>query len=148
MYLGLKTGPLRPILWYCFMGALLLYSSSRLPPNLAPNTNWIQKNRSTINLIEDAPYPVPSFICLKIPGKRTPSMLPNRCLFGESCPFPEPYLTCLLNSSIYILLIKINFTLLSKALGKERPHVPQNGDPMESDTNIQSCTWHILWRPK
>ena len=57
--------------------------------------------------------------CLKISGKQTPSRLPVS-------------LTHLSNSSIDILLIKKNFTLLSKALGKDLPHVPQNGAPAET----------------
>jgi hypothetical protein len=40
---------------------------------------------------------------------------------------------------ITFFLIK-TFTLLSKALGKERPpsHVPQNGAPIETDAHFQS----------
>ena len=41
----------------------------------------------------------------------------------ERDPFPVPSFTCLSNSSIRVLLIKRNFTPLSKALGKERPHM-------------------------
>jgi hypothetical protein len=43
-----------------------------------------------------------------------------------------PSFTCLSNSSISVLLLKRNFTLLSKALGKERlPMVSKTGSPLK-----------------
>jgi len=86
-------------------------------------------------------------LSLKIPGKPIPSRLPNGGLFGESCPFPEPSPTCLSNSSINILLIERNFTLLLKALGKECPHVPHNGAPMETHRFPEPYLAHPLGSP-
>jgi hypothetical protein len=57
----------------------------------------------------------------KFPVNQPKSRLPNGGPFGESCLFSESSLACLLNSSINILLIKRNFALLLKALGKECP---------------------------
>jgi hypothetical protein len=59
--------------------------------------------------------------------------------YEESRPFPETSFTCFSNSSIKVL-IKKNFTLPLKALGKEHPHVPQNGAPMETNAHFQIVT--------
>ena len=62
------------------------------------------------------------YLSLKSPSKRTPFRFPNRGPYGDSCPFTEP--------SSHISQIphknsrnKRNFSLLSKALGKERPYM-------------------------
>ena len=63
-------------------------------------------------------------------------MFPNRGPYGESCPFPEPSFTCLSNSTIKVLLIKRYFTLLSKALGKERPPMFPKTGPLWKQTPV------------
>jgi len=63
------------------MGALVLDSSSRLLPDLAPNINWIQKIGAQINSIRDAPYLEPSFICL---SKFLVNQPPPGCPTGAS----------------------------------------------------------------
>jgi hypothetical protein len=101
------------------MEALVLHRSSELPQTQSPNIIWIQRKGAKINLISDPLFPESSFMSLKSLCKQTPSWLLNGGFYIESCPFPEPSFTCLSNSS-KVLLIK-NFTLPSKALGKERP---------------------------
>ena len=53
----------------------------------------------------------------KSAGKRTPSRFPHGGPYGESCRSPQPSFTCLLNSSIKVLLIKKKSH--SKALRKQ-----------------------------
>ena len=111
------------------------HSKSRLLPDLAPNTNWIQKLEAQIHLIIVPPFPEPSICLSKVPAKHPPLGFPTGASSeGAALPitfcyvsFPEPSVTCLLNPSIKVLLIKRNFTLLSKALGKERPSFPNTG---------------------
>jgi len=66
------------------MGALILHRSSQLPPDSAPNIIWIQRKGVQINLIQDAPFPEPSFICLsKVLVNEPPPGSPMRPLWGE-----------------------------------------------------------------
>jgi len=67
MHLGLKTAPLCLILWCQFMGALVLHSSFRLPPD--SNIIQIQRIGAHINLIRDAAFPGPSICLSKFPVK-------------------------------------------------------------------------------
>jgi hypothetical protein len=59
---------------------MVLHSNSRLPPDSAPNTIWIQK-RAQIKLkklISDAPFPEPSLICpSKVPVNEPPPGSPE-----------------------------------------------------------------------
>ena len=59
-----------------------------------------------------------------------PFQVPHGAAYGENYSFPVPSFTCLSNSSTRVLLIKSNFTLLSRALGKEpTPVVPKTEPP-------------------
>ena len=68
--------------------------------------------------------------------QRNLSRFPNEGPYGEIYPFPVPSFTCLSNSSTRVLLIKRNFTPLSKALGKELPPMVH----MATDAHFQSRT--------
>ena len=143
MYLGLKTGSL------CPMGALVLHSSSRVPPdsvcyhNLDPkeSPNYIKKKC----FVSRAPL----HLSFKSPGKGTPSTLPNWYPYGESCPFPEPSFSFISNSSINVLPIQNKF--LPSLEGPRKgasPMFPENGAPMERDAHFLSLTWRILQGPQ
>jgi len=83
--------------------------------------NWIQRKAAQNHLIRDAPPPVSSSIYhSKVPVLETPPGSLRGPLWRE-LPFPEPSLTYPWISSIKVLPIKRNLTLLSKALEKEHP---------------------------
>jgi hypothetical protein len=52
MHLGLKMGPLCPIIWYQVKGALFLYWSSRWPQTSTLNIFWVQEKGAQICLSE------------------------------------------------------------------------------------------------
>ena len=64
------------------------------------------------------------FIHLKVPGKCYPFQVPQRHLYGEECPAPEPFLH--------------NFIRLSKSPVREPPSGFPNGATTERDTRHQS----------
>ena len=99
------------------------------PQTQAPNIIQIQRKGTQINLIRDTPFPEPRFICLsKGPVNEPPPVSSRGHPHGQSCPFPAPSYIRLTNSSIKGLPIRKKFTLLSKALGKERhPMFPKTG---------------------
>ena len=126
------------------MGALALHRSSRLPSDSGSQHNLDPKKGAHINLIRDAPFPEPSFICLsKGPVNEPPPVSLRGGPYGESCPFPEPSHTCLTHSSIKVLLIKKIFTLLLKALGKERPPIISKIGALWKQTSISRALFGI-----
>jgi len=139
------------------MEGLVLHRRSRMPQTQSPNIVWILTKGAKINLIRDPLFPDPPFIFLpKVPVKGTTSRLLNGSLYVESCPFPEPSFTCISNSPIKVLIK--NLTLLSKALGKERPLCsPKWAWPVVYDTaitnplpcSLQHSNFHLgLGRPE
>jgi hypothetical protein len=88
----------------------------------------------------DAPFSEPSFMSLKKSRKMNPLQVLQRGPLWRELPVSRAFFYMSLDFILKFLLINRNFTLLSKALGKERPHVPQNGDPTETDAHFQSLT--------
>jgi len=125
MHLGLKRDPLFAIVW---CQAPVLRRSPSLPPDSNSSHNVHRKGAQNI-LVREAPCPEASICLAKSPGKRNPSMLPNGGTYGKSCLFPKLPFTFLSNSSISVLLIKVNFTLFfgGRRKGTFPPFSPQTG---------------------
>jgi hypothetical protein len=121
------------------MGALVLYISSNCPHIQTPKVIWFQ-NGAHIKLIRDAPFSEPSFMSLKKSRKMDPLQVLQRGPLWRELPVSRAFFYMSLDFILKVLLINRNFTLLSTALGKECPHVPQNGDPTETDAHFQSLT--------
>jgi hypothetical protein len=60
--------------------------------------------------------------------KKNPLQVPQRGPLWRELPVPRAFFNMSLEFLIKVLVIKINFSLLSKALGKERPSMfPKTG---------------------
>ena len=76
-HLGLKTGPLCPIILYQFKGALFLYQSSRCPPYLTSQNPQGPKRRNPDKHVKNK--------SLKIPGKGAPFRVPQQGPYVKKC---------------------------------------------------------------
>jgi hypothetical protein len=128
------------------MGAIVLHSSSRLPPDSAPNIIWIQKKEDQIELIKlisDVPFPEPSFICLsKVPVNEPPPGSPKGAVWRE-LHVSRAFFSMSLEFLIKFLPIKRHFILLSKALGKQRPPMFPKTGPVCKQTPISRALLSI-----
>jgi len=144
MHLGLKTGPMCPTLWCQVMEALVLHSSSRLLPDSDPDIIWVQ-NGAHIKLKSDAPFPEPSFIYLsKVPENEPPPGSPVRALTERSARFQRPleHISQVPHKSSD----NRNFSLLSKALGKQRPAMFPKTGPLWRELPVSRALLSISFR--
>ena len=126
MHLGLKTGPLSPLRWCQVMGVLVLYRSSDCPHIQTPNVIWVQKG-AHIKLIRDVPFPEPFYMSLKKSRKMNPFRVLQRGPLWRELSVSRVFFYMSLEFLI-TFLINRNYTLLSKALGKECPPMfPKTG---------------------
>ena len=120
------------------MGALVLHEVPDCPQIQNNNIIWVQKG-THIELIKDAVFPEPSICLSNVPENKPPLGSPVEPLWTE-LPISRAFfnISKVPNKSSRD---KKNFTLLSKAIGKEvPPHVPQNGAIMETDAHFQSLS--------
>ena len=150
MHLGLKIGPLCPILWCKVMGALALHRSSRLPSDSGSQHNLDPKKGAHINLIRDAPFPEPSFICLsKGPVNEPPPVSLRGGALWRELPVSRAF-----SYMSYAFLNKSspnkkNFHPSFEGPRKRAsPHILQNRGPMETDVHFQSLIWISFGVPR
>jgi hypothetical protein len=123
------------------MGALVLYSCSRLP--LDSGLLNLHPKKMIINLIRDVPFPEPTFICLsKVPVNNPLPGSPNWGPYEESCPFQEPSLICLSNFSAKVRLKKTHPSLEGPRKGVSPPVFSKMG-PLWKQTDISRALYSI-----